>query len=348
VVTEIVRHVPEPSTAVRPAGHTGLDSAVSDGTRDRLLRAKASATTRAYTRHRQQFVEWCDGAGRVPLPCTPQTLVEYASHLMDCAVSPTSISQAMAAIRTGHAEAGYPTPTSTPVVEAMRTYRRDRAAAGSHERPAEALRIDPLRAMVQACPDSLAGARDRAILLLGWAMMGRRSELVNLDIADVPETDRGLLVRIGRSKTDRDALGVEVAVPYGSHGDTCPVRQVGAWVRALAERDVADGPLFRRVDRHGRLAGDPRACGRAGLSPRLDPSSIWHIVRRAAVRAGVPTRDLSPHSLRSGGATGAREGGADMLEISRHGRWKDGSPTVYRYVRAADRWTHNPMAGSGL
>src|SRR5258706_12474586 len=55
--------------------------------------------------------------------------------------------------------------------------------------------------MVAAAPESLAGLRDRALLLIGFAGALRRSEL---DGADISETETGLLVTIRGSKTDQE------------------------------------------------------------------------------------------------------------------------------------------------
>ena len=47
--------------------------------------------------------------------------------------------------------------------------------------------------MVALAPERLAGLRDRALLLLGFAGAFRRSELVALDVADIAETETGLV-----------------------------------------------------------------------------------------------------------------------------------------------------------
>ena len=52
--------------------------------------------------------------------------------------------------------------------------------------------------MVATAPDNLA------LLLLGFAGEFRRSELVALDVADIRETETGLLATIRRSKTDQE------------------------------------------------------------------------------------------------------------------------------------------------
>ena len=51
--------------------------------------------------------------------------------------------------------------------------------------------------------DTLAGDRDRALLLVDYYFAGRRSELVALDVEDLVEVAEGLRIRVHRSKTAR-------------------------------------------------------------------------------------------------------------------------------------------------
>ena len=90
--------------------------------------------------------------------------------------------------------------------------------------------------------------------MLGFSMMARRSELAALDIADVDFTRDGMEVTVRVSKTDQDAVGEIVPIPYGTHPDTCPVRTVENWLLRLSRRYGIDtGPLLRSVTRHGDL-----------------------------------------------------------------------------------------------
>ena len=89
---------------------------------------------------------------------------------------------------------------------------------------------DKVRAMVALAPDSLAGLRDRALLLLGFAGAFRRSELVALDVADIAETKAGLLVTIRRSKTDQEGEGATIAIARGDVA--CPARALLEWLGA--------------------------------------------------------------------------------------------------------------------
>jgi site-specific recombinase XerC len=66
---------------------------------------------------------------------------------------------------------------------------------------------DDIRAMVEASEGSLLGARDRALVLLGFAGAFRRSELVGLDVGDCVFGRDGVTVTLRRSKTDQDGAG---------------------------------------------------------------------------------------------------------------------------------------------
>jgi integrase len=221
---------------------------------------------------------------------------------------------------------------------ALRSHRRDRADVGQRTRQAPPITIDALRAMIDATdPDAPAGERDRLVLVIGLAMMGRRSELVALNLSDVVETDDGLEVFIAKSKRDQDAKGAVVAVPRGSHPDTDPVRLLRRWRDVLAAQGITSGRLLRSITRHGRI-GD-----------RLSAAAINDIVGNAALRAELPDADAyTAHSLRAGGATSAYRAGVPVSSIARHGRWAPNSPVVLGYIWSVDRWRDNPMRAVGL
>lgn len=325
-----------------------IDLSVSEDTAEEIKAGVAPATRRAYTHDLTAFERWCSSVGRVAIPATPQTFAEYTRHLAKAGKAPRTIQRALGAIRTAHRAAGATPPDGKAAVLVLRSYRQQRAEAGARTRKAAPAILDVLRALVGGCDaTTTAGARDRAIIVLGFAMMARRSELVALESSDVTEVPEGLTVAVRKSKTDQDAEGNDVAVPFGSHPETCPVRLVRAWRELLRDRDIEGGPLFRSVDRHGHVFGEIAFAGRA-KSPRMSGESVGLVIARAAERAGVQVARLSAHSLRSGGATEAYRSGADPLAIARHGRWKDGSPVLLGYIRTVDQWRENPMTGVGL
>jgi site-specific recombinase XerD len=316
-----------------------LDRAVSERTRERIADGMSDNTRRAYDRNLIAFTAWCRTAGRTPLPCTAETLAEYVTELCDAGRAPSTVEQIIATIRTAHRLAGFEHQPDTAAARlVLRSHRRERAQTGKRTRKAPPVVLDALRAIMEACdPTTAAGLRDRVLLILGFALMGRRSELAALDLGDVSETPDGLLVHIRMSKTDQDAIGEEVAIPHGQYADTDPVRILAAWRTLLAEHDITNGRLLRSVDRHGRI-GDS-----------VSTDGINRAVRAAAVRAKLPDAEkYTAHSLRAGGATASYKAGAAVSVIAKHGRWAEGSPVVLGYIRAVDKWTSNPMNGVGL
>lgn len=223
-----------------------------------------------------------------------------------------------------------PKQTISAARQTLTNYRRELAEANTPRGrgQAPAATVPDLRRICAALPPNLAGHRDRAIVLLGFAIAARRSNLAALDVTDVVEHDEGLAVTIRYGKTGAR----EAAVDRGTNPGTCPVRAVHTWTEAVS---LSAGPLFRPIDRHGNLSDarmSPRACG--------------EVVTRAASAAGVPYR--TGHSLRAGLATEARRAGHDVKTIADQGGWNPTSAELYKYLRIVDRWADNATKGIGL
>lgn len=348
--------------------------ALSSTALDRLRRAKADSTLRAYRGDLRRFLAWAGTRRLIPANLAPVTTgpiddttnaaaftqllsiygalhtitAEYVSHLADEGKAPSTIERALAAVAVAHRAAGAGRLATEAARDVLRTHRRDSADAGRTVRKAKPVTVTGLRLIVDVLDvGTLAGLRDRAIIVVGFALGARRSEIAALDIADLEFTDAGLQVLIRRSKTDQDAAGRPVALPYGSHPETCPVRTAQTWLAALAQQSFTSGPLFRRIDKHGTLGRAPN--GRGTADGRITGQAVAIIVKRTALRAGLDAASaFSGHSLRRGFATETYRVGADPLRIARHGGWKDGSPTLAGYIEEADRWKANPLTGVGL
>jgi integrase len=338
--------------APREPGYADIDFSITEDTAQALAEAVPANTARAYRRAWDDFAAWCADEGRVILPATSQTLTQYVRTLIkrETPLAPATIEQAIGVIRATHRDAGYPKrPGTTEAVKILRSYRRERSRAGKHVRQRAPLLIPAVRVIVATCdPETAAGVRDRALILLGFAMMSRRSELAARNLEDITDSGHdGIRVLIGHSKTDQDAEGASVAIPYGRHASTCPVRAVRAWTGLLAARGLGDGALFRPVDRNDRIGGEPGFAGKS--RDRLTGHAVDAIVRRRAALAGVEdAHKYGGHSLRSGAASAAYAAGSPVAEIAKHGRWSPASPVVLGYIRAVDQWRDNPMKEIGL
>lgn len=259
---------------------------------------KSAATRRGYRSDWRHFETWCADVGLTPLPAAIETVAAYFAALADGGLKASTISRRCAAIAYAHRLAGAPSsPTAAePVKAVLRGIRRRIGVAVERKSPATARAI---AAMLRRIADTLAGKRDRALLLLGFAAALRRSELVALDVADLERTPEGLIVHIRRSKTDQEGEGHQVAVPRGSR--LKPIEAVEAWIAAA---QLTDGALFRPIAKGGRLC--------AG---RLTPDSVARIVKRWARAARLDPALFAGHSLRAGFVTSALATGADVLKI---------------------------------
>lgn len=194
------------------------DWEVSATTAERIRKAPAENTRRAYSRWITEFYEWCESVGRTALPATAATLAEFVSELADAGQGPAGIKIAIAAIRAEHKTRGHEGQPPTSLAQmALRTHTRERVDEGDRGKQATPIVIDALRRMVDTChPDTLRGRRDRLVLVLGWAGMLRRSELSAMLDRDVTITSDGLSVFIPKSKTDRNAKGATSPSPTAS------------------------------------------------------------------------------------------------------------------------------------
>jgi integrase len=205
------------------------------------------------------------------------------------------------------------------VSETLKGIRRTIGTAQKGKLP---LLTADLQKLLAHVPDTLGGVRDRALLLVGFAGALRRSELAALDVEQVEFNSDGLVVLLDLSKTDPEGKGETVAIPFGSHHATCPVRALKKW---LEDARVQSGPLFRAVDRHGRVSDEG-----------LHANSIGAIVKRACRTAGYNAKEFAGHSLRAGLATQAATNGVSARQ---HGDVERHIPPHRHRTRFHDRST---------
>ena len=322
----------------------------------RRLREKATSenTRAAQLGDWTIFARWCERTGHSPMPATAEQLswflTEKAAELRPdgrWAYAPSTLSRWVSTINKMHALAGLAKPGAHESVrDLLRGIRRDRATPPARRTP---LLTDDIRTILSAMRAEAADAgwaervaerRDAALLLMGLAGALRRSELTGLVVADVvPHRADGLYVTVRRSKTDRNARGRTVTLPYGSDPHTCPVCAYRRWREVLdrwdesgraavvdllgsAETDTVehccrglatgrsqdgDRPLFRPVHHTGSLG--------AGA---LSGQSVHSMIQRRARRAGFSddlVATLGGHSLRAGFVTQAVRGGATTQTI---------------------------------
>jgi integrase len=256
-----------------------------------------------------------------------------AAYIAECAghLKPGSIQRRSNAIAEAHKAAGVESPTHAAIVR--NTLKGIRRTLGTAPAQKAAALTNDIRAMVDAADDGLIGARDRALILLGFAGAFRRSELVGLEVEDCAFGKDGLTVTLRRSKTDQTGEGRKIGIPYGANPDTCPVRNLQEWI---SQAGISTGPLFRSINRHGQV--------QAG---RLSGIDVARVVKKLAERAGLDASKYAGHSLRAGHATSAAIAGASERSIMRQTGHRS-VQMVRRYIRDGSLFRENSAGKLGL
>ena len=318
--------------AVNPTkGADVVPSPSLERAREFARQSKAENTLRGYRGDWKDFCGWCEARELSPLPATPEAV---AGYIAECAghLKVGSIQRRLNAIAEAHKAVGVDSPTSAGMVR--NTIKGIRRTMGTAAVQKAAALTDDIKAMVAMTDGGLIGARDRAMILLGFAGAFRRSELIGLDVADCDFGKDGLTITLRRSKTDQDGQGRKIGIPYGSIPDTCPVRTVQMWMEQAGI--TTTGPLFRSITRHGKL--------RPG---RLAGIDVARVVKKLAVRAGLDAAKYAGHSLRAGHATSAAIAGATERSIMNQTGHRS-VQMVRRYIRDGSLFRENSAGKLGL
>jgi integrase len=295
--------------------------------------ADAPATLRAYASDLKTYQAWCAQHGLTALPATPEVVGAFLAAAGEGYAMQT-LRRRVAAIARASGVAGHPLDTKHPAIR--ETLRGIGRTHGSRGRRSAALTTKELKALSGICELGLAGDRDRALLLVGFAGALRRSELVGLDVERLAWSDDGVKLLLAKSKTDQEGAGAEVMLVFGRHAATCPVQALQAWLRAAA---ITSGPVFRKVNKAGRVE-----------ARRLSEDAVRQILLRRAGQAGVKgslAEPVSPHGLRAGFVTTAYRNGVPDEEIMGHTRHRS-LATMRSYVRRAKLSARSPAGKLGL
>ena len=298
--------------------------------REFIRASKAENTLRGYQSDWRDFCGWCEKHSLCPLPSLPETVAFY---IADCAghLKVGSIQRRLNAIAEAHKAVGQESPTHHAIVRnTLKGIRRTLGTAPDQKAPTL---TDDIRAMVESTDAGIIGTRDRALILLGFAGAFRRSELVGLNAEDCTFSKDGLTITLRRSKVDQEGIGRRIGIPYGSNPETCPVRNVQAW---MEQAGISSGSLFRSINRHGQIQGS-----------RLSGIDVARVVKKLALRAGLDPAKFAGHSLRAGHATSAAIAGASERSIMNQTGHRS-VQMVRRYIREGSLFRENSAGKLGL
>ena len=270
-------------------------------------------TLRGYRKDLQCFKSWCDQQGFYWLPADTAAIAGYVEHL-SASMSIATIKRRLCAIRFAHFVSNLGNPINHSSVHlAVR-----RASLRKRRRPSQSLGLTGqiLQQIINACPDDLTGARDAALISVGYDTLCRSSELAAMKVADFRFSKQVTSVFVPLSKSD----------PFGDGRWAYLSPRTSEFLKDwLKKSSICDGAVFRGLHTH------------SVSSSALDTSSIRRLVKSAARRAALPdevVRSLSGHSMRIGAAQDMLVNGFDQLAIMQAGGWKSAN-IVLRYVENA-------------
>lgn len=313
-----------------PAGLT-VDEAVRIA--EAITASHAESTRTMYDWAWSKWEAWCAARGVIAMPAEPALICAYLTERAADGLSVGTIDTACGAISFIHRRHGLADPILTEGVRQVRRGLR-RIIGAAPRRQARPLGTGDVRQIVESIDRTSAqGARDAAIVLVGFASAMRRSELAALMLADVEFKPGGVLLRVRRSKTDQYGEGQAVAVVHGQHSSTDPIAALDAW---LGFRGNEPGPLFTSL-----------ATRTVTLNP-ISGEAISIVLRKRAKAAGLAAERITAHSLRAGHATTAAVAGVSLDRIAAQTRHKRLSTLIERYIRPAQTLEYTSSRDLGL
>jgi integrase len=256
-----------------------------------------------------------------PRIAAAEDVCAYLALMADEGLSAATIDLAYIAIGVAlrHARApGWESGRPLLVRQARKAIRRKIGVAPRNAKAA--MTLDELRALLTAIdarhdPQAI---RDRAMVTLHFWSALRRAELCALQAGDVAFVEEGLLVTLGRSKTDQTGVGRLIGLPYTDDAHVCPVRSLRAWMDRLT---IPGGLLFA-----------------------IQPQSYVKNLKGYLADAGLDASRFAGHSLRAGFVTAADAAGKSVGDIMRQTGHKS-EAMVRRYIRHNDVFKKNAAKG---
>jgi site-specific recombinase XerD len=259
--------------------------------------AYADSTIRAYREDFGGFINFCMKNNLQALPADPLAICSYIRKLVADGRTSASIRRLMSGITTIHNLNRYPDPTKDPDV--LLEMRRMHRKIGRYSKQALGITADILEKLLAATEAGNRGARDRALLLVAYDSLCRRSELASLLIEDIKYIETSGTIKasilIRRGKTDQFGQGRRLVL---SERGTCALKE---WL--IRRRNPKQGQLFLGVD-----------CAQK-ITSSFCAAQINRIYKRLAKRAGLPKEvisSISGHSLRVGHAQDMVNGGVSL------------------------------------
>ena len=281
--------------------------------------AYAPSTIRAYSKNFERFIECCTQENLSALPSEPSVVARYIQKLSNENLKSASIRLAVASISTIHKLNCFNDPTNHPwvKVELKRMHRK----LGRSSKQAYGITQSTLTSMLATLDDSTMGVRNRALLMVAYDSMCRRSELVSLKIENIviDKLTNQQKIKLQKSKTDQDGNGRWLFLSEQAQ------KELSRWLSMVNEKN---GYIFRAVNRNF-------------IGKSLSAAHINRIYKNIAFEAQLDNEiinKISGHSLRIGATQDLLKNGATLPAILSKGRWSK-VDTVMRYLEGTELTT---------
>lgn len=209
--------------------------------------AYAPSTIRAYRADFNNFIHFCHARNVNALPSHPNLVVQYICKLTGSGRSSASIRRALCGLSAIHKLNRFDDPTKDPDVslEMRRMHRK----LGRSSSQAGSINAETLDKMLSATDDSIRGIRDRALLLVAYDTLCRRSELVSLQVKDIKINMKNNIetssILLRKSKTDQDSMGKWLHLSQRTH------LALVEWIKKLPQGQEC---LIVGIDRGGSIS----------------------------------------------------------------------------------------------
>jgi len=326
-------------------------------------KARAHNTYRSYASAIYDFIRWSCHPN--PFPTTAflieQYLVEMANTIQDNnnrhalkdgdnqspshKYAHTTLSHRLAALSWVHRMLDFDDPTQHTQIRTLLTgIKKDRIEAGWTEQQAPALSFDAIKKILPLMEDSLRDSRDKAFFLTSIMGALRQSEVVSLTVSQLTIEEKGMVITLGKTKTDQLLTRKKFTALPRVGGLFCPATALEAW---LTKSEITEGPVFRGINRHGNFVMKKMKDKDGKVIDKV-PTPLSHtsgnrIVKHWVNKAGVENADqYSGHSLRATFVTLARSLGIPDALIARQTHHRNLN-TLNVYDRPEQILTDNPV-----
>ena len=285
--------------------------------------AYAPNTLRAYRADMEEFIRYCETHDQNALPADADTVAAFLMTMTTRNIKTSTIRRKNSSISAVHRLSNLTDPTKHSEVKlALRKLHRQ---LGNRFDQAYAITLPVLKQLIAVTGDDLHGLRDRALLLLAYDSMRRRTELVSLRVENMEWlSEDGASVLLRKSKTDQVGSGQWV------HLSTHTTKAVQDWLTAA---NIDSGFIMRGL-KNKTVITDGLGAGQVGR--------IYKGLARKAKLSPQVIEEISGHSMRVGGAQDLLTQGASLPQIMVKGGWVK-PDTVMRYVERVRGHVHMSM-----